>query len=227
MPRELRPLARALGLRPATVGGRAGWRGAHIVLGVVGVGTRSSGASCARILDQLQPSRVVVVGLAGAVDSDLSIADVIAPASVVHATTGATYTPHARTEDAPFSDGAGDAAVGRPRRRILVTVDRFGDALPDGASAVDMETAAIAAECERRDIPWDVRRAISDLPGTLHATVVSVLGSDGRPDPLAVARLLARDPRQAAVLVRLARDSSRAVGAVTRLVAAGLRGTPG
>lgn len=220
MPRELRKLSRALRLERATVGGRPGWQGlgvqgSRIVVGAVGVGTHASTRASARILDEVRPSRVLVVGVAGAVDSDLAIAELISPVAVVDASDGTLYTPHVSPHPVP------EAAT---RTRTLATVHRFGDPVPAGASAVDMETAVIAAQCERRGIPWDVRRAISDLPGALRATVAALLGADGRADLVAVARLLARDPGQFGALLRLGRDSSRAVASFTASAARELRG---
>jgi hypothetical protein len=212
MPRELRRLAHALALSTATVGGRPGWKGQRIVVGAVGVGTVAAAAGATRILADHRPARVLIVGVAGAVDKDLAIADVIAPRTVVDAASGAAWAPH----------GAGRATT-PARVRTLATVPHFGAPLPAETSAVDMETAAIAAQCERLGIPWDVRRAVSDLPGALHPTVPGLVGPDGRADIPAVVRLLARHPRQLAGLVRLGRDTTRAIKAVSASVLAELR----
>lgn len=212
MPRELRRLARALALPAAPVGGRPGWKGTRIVIGAVGVGTVAAAARAARVLADHRPARVLIVGVAGAVDKDLAIADVIAPKTVVDAASGAAWSPH--------DNGL---ATTPARYRTLATVQHFGAPLPAETSAVDMETAAIAAQCERLGIPWDVRRAVSDLPGVLHPTVAALVGPDGRADIPAVVRLLARHPRQLAGLARLARDTTRAISAVSASALAELR----
>lgn len=211
MPRELRRLARALALPAAPVGGRPGWRSSRILVGAVGVGAEAASAATARVLADHRPTEVLIIGVAGAVDDDLAVAEVIAPSRVVDAATGVAWTPH----------GGGREATARPR--TLATVQRLGAPLPEGTSAVDMETAAIAAQCERLGVPWDVRRAISDLPGTVRSTVAALVGADGTADLPAVARFVARDPRQLGVLRRLARDSARAISAVTASALAELR----
>ncbi|UCE87523.1 MAG: nucleoside phosphorylase, partial [Deltaproteobacteria bacterium] len=77
---------------------------------------------------------------------------------------------------------------------------------------IDMETAAVAAVCERRRCPWSVFRAISDRAddGSTDAAVLALAGPDGRPDLLAVARLVLTRPRRVPQLVRLARGATRA-----------------
>jgi adenosylhomocysteine nucleosidase len=205
MPRELRPLARALSLRRTVVGGRQAWdgtSGARRVVAVgIGVGPRAAADGTARVLDEIAVERVLVIGVAGACSPRLAVGDVVSPAVVLDAPSGAAYRP------------AGAAVDGRTA--TLVTVQRLGAAVPDDAVAVDMETAAIAAVCVARGVPWDARRAISDLPGTVPAAFGSLLREDGRTDLAAVARILARQPGEAARLVRLGRDASKAVAAVT------------
>lgn len=212
MPRELRRLARALALPAAPVGGRPGWRGSRIVLGAVGVGTTAASAGATRVLAEHCPARVLIVGVAGAVEGDLRVGEVIAPGTVLDTATGTAWSPH--------DDGRDPIA---PRTRTLATVEHFGAPVPDGTSAVDMETAAIASQCERLGIPWDVRRAISDVPGAVRSTVAGLIGVDGTADIGAVVRLLGRDPRQLRVLGRLGRDCARAVRAVSASALAELR----
>lgn len=208
MPRELRPLARSLSLRRTTVGGRLAWDGTwkarRVVAVVVGVGPRAAAGSTARVLDEVDVERVLVIGVAGACSPALAVGDVVSPAVVLDAASGAHYSP--------------TGATGGSRTATLVTVQRLGAVVPEIATAVDMETAAIAAACAARGVPWDVHRAISDLPGGVPSWVGSLLREeDGRADLPAVARVLARQPARAAELVRLARDTSKAVAAVTAL----------
>jgi hypothetical protein len=81
--------------------------------------------------------------------------------------------------------------------------------------AIDMETAAVAAVCERRGRPWSVFRALSDRAGDplVGADVLALAGEDGEPDLAAVFRFLLRRPWRLPLLVRLGRDSSRATRA--------------
>jgi adenosylhomocysteine nucleosidase len=86
------------------------------------------------------------------------------------------------------------------------------------ALAVDMEAATVARVCARHEVPFGCLRAISDEAGTpLSPQLVEVLGS-GRVKPWHLLRVLARRPRLAAELWRLARDTRRAA----RLLGSGL-----
>ena len=75
-----------------------------------------------------------------------------------------------------------------------------------------METAAIAAVCERRGCPWSVFRAISDRAddGSTDAAIFGLAAPDGAPDVRAVARFLVTRPWRIPQLVRLGRGLARA-----------------
>jgi adenosylhomocysteine nucleosidase len=76
-----------------------------------------------------------------------------------------------------------------------------------GAAAVDMETAAVAEACAKAGVPFGGVRAISDDAGTpLSPRLVSLLAG-GQVSPLRVLAALARSPRLAAELWRLARQT--------------------
>jgi hypothetical protein len=70
-----------------------------------------------------------------------------------------------------------------------------------------METAAIAAVCERRGCAWSVFRAISDRAGdaAVDSDVLGLAGSDGAADLAALARFLLTRPWRIPGLVRLGR----------------------
>ena len=78
-----------------------------------------------------------------------------------------------------------------------------------------METAAVAAVCERRGCPWSVFRAISDrvTDETTDPAVLALAGPDGSGDPWAVARYLLARPWRIVRLARLARGTLRAANA--------------
>ena len=215
MARELRPLARALRMRAGPVGGLPAWRGHGVVAVSVGVGPERARAGTEQVLDAVRARRVLVTGLAGALDSALEVGDIVRPRAVVDVRTARVLVV-----------ARGDLA----RAGVLATVDRVhlesnhprGGAvtaqLPDGATAVDMETAAIAAVAEARGIAWDVVRGISDVAGTLTPDVAALLSPDGHVHVLAVARLLLRRPQSLGRLVRLGVGANRALRAATRAV---------
>jgi nucleoside phosphorylase len=218
MPRELRPLARKLRLRPASIGGLRGWRRHDLVAVAVGVGPARAGAGAARALGAVLAQRVVVTGVAGGLDASLKVGDLIRPATVVDVGSGSVHTPGAR------EPGAGVLAT---VDRVFVAMGGSGDAtsapqLPEGATAVDMETAAIAAVCEANGVPWDVVRAVSDVAGTLTPEVAALLRPDGRANVVAAARVVLRDPRVLGSIVRLGLDTARATRAASGAVIAEL-----
>lgn len=236
MPRELRPIARALRMRPANLLGRPAWRRGGLLAVAVGVGPARSATRSAAVLDEVVPTRIFVTGVAGAVDPALEIGDLVVPVTVVDVRTGRAFSP-----DPGWASG--------PRSGLLATVERalasarvagavpsppttpaegpttpqeLTPGLPEGTTAVDMETAAIAAEAEARGIPWDVVRGISDTWGMLTPELAAILRPDGRADLGAAARLVRADPRAVGRLVHLGLGTARATRAATGAVLAQL-----
>jgi hypothetical protein len=228
MARELRPIARALGLTrrrgsptaPAGAGGTRGagrlWASDHVVAATVGVGPVQAERATSWLLGEYRPRRVLVVGVAGALDSALSVGELMVPEAVLDAATGVVHRPHP-----PAGGCSGAAGAGPARRGQLVTVARVGPpgarpaSWPADALAVDMETAAIAGACERSGVPWDVIRAISDLPGGISPEVASLLRPDGGTNLMAVMRLVGRHPAQIGRLLALGVATNRAVRAAS------------
>ena len=203
MRQELAPLVRVLALRRAEAGLHVGaTAGIELVAALAGIGMGSAAAATGRLLDAAKPDHVMVVGIAGGVDPAQPIGALIAPEVVVDAASGREHRP------APLGDEA-------PRGR-LVSSDRLVTDLAEAAAlhesgvvGLDMETAAVAAVCERRGTPWSVFRAISDrvTDGTTDAGVLALAGPDGSGNPGAVARYLLARPWRIVRLARLARGS--------------------
>lgn len=218
MVREGRPLAAALGLRAVAADGSRVWQGSGATVWVVGVGPERASAGTERLLAALRPTRVLVAGVAGAVQPDLEVGDLLVPDAVVDGRSGATLRPH---REVPVG--------GRPppgRGGVLATVARFGDPVPPGAVAVDMETAAVAAVCDAAGVPWDVRRTVSDARGDVAPEVAGLVSPGGGVDGLALARLLVRRPAEVATLLRLAGRTRLAMRALVAAVEAELRAEP-
>ena len=92
-----------------------------------------------------------------------------------------------------------------------------------------METAAVAAVCERRGCPFTAFRAISDnaTDGSVDAAVAGMLHPDGTPDTGAALRYMVRKPWRIPRLLRLGRDSQRAAKAAADAAIAALRASAG
>lgn len=225
MTSELKPVVRAFGLAPAATAddahrhaGRCG--AADVVATLTGIGTARAAATTERVLAGEAPDHVMVVGIAGGLAPAVSVGDLVVPVLVEDAR-GASFRPAA----------IGGASL-PPPSGVLVTSDDF-TVDPDrlaalrarGVVALDMETAAVAGVCEPAGTRWSVVRAISDLADDhpLGAAALHLVGPDGRPDPGAVARFVARHPAKLPVLARLGRDASRAARAAAVAAAAACR----
>jgi uridine phosphorylase len=150
----------------------------------------------------------MVVGISGAVDDVIPIGTVVAPAVVTDGAGGEQFVP--------------GPVPGVSQRGTLWTSDvlvtdlaRVAELRASGVVALDMETAAIARECQARQIGWSVLRAISDraTDGSVDAAIFALNHMDGSPDPVAIARYVLARPSRVALLAKLARDSRVAVNA--------------
>jgi len=230
MDREVRPLVRTLSLQRAFIGDQPVWMGLGVAVAVVGVGTAVAGPATRQLLaDAGAPGgvgRVLMVGVAGAVDPSLTIGQLVAPAEVVNRATGTRYRPDHPAGVAVggvLATGGelavGPAALADLRAAGVTAVDMETAA---GVTAVDMETAAVADACEAVGVPWSVLRTISDrlADGLVDDDVLRLTRPDGTTDLAAVAGYLARRPWRVARLARLGMATDRAVRAVTGAAAA-------
>jgi hopanoid-associated phosphorylase len=88
-----------------------------------------------------------------------------------------------------------------------------------GALAVDMESHAVAEVAHAAGRPFLVLRAIADpADQALPRAATVALGPDGEVRPLAVARALLERPAELPTLLRLGRQSRRALAALRRVV---------
>jgi adenosylhomocysteine nucleosidase len=153
----------------------------------------------------VEVERLVVVGITGAVGDDMPIGTLILPEVVVHSGTGAEYRPERL--------GAG-VPNGRmwTTDELIVDLDVIAGLRADGVVSLDMETAAIAAVCERRRLPWSVFRAISDraTDGSINEEVFRLSNQDGTPNAKAVASYVLRHPGRVPAMARMGKQTKRA-----------------
>ena len=206
MPMELEPLKHKLGLEESFVGDLAVQAGTlgdrHVVAIVTGMGTELATAGTTRLLDKLRVGRVVVVGITGAVENETPIGTLVLPELVVDAATGREYRP------APLGEGT-PAGTMWTTNVLITDLDEIAGLRARGVVALDMETAAIAALCERRAIPWSVFRVISDraTDGSVDPEVFGLSNMDGSPNNEAIERYFAEHPERIEVMARLARGA--------------------
>jgi adenosylhomocysteine nucleosidase len=209
MPMEVKPLVRRLALRRRATSGPPSYDGtlrSHRVVAVVtGMGTRLAAAGLERLLAETAVDRVVVVGITGALENETPIGALVLPEVVVDAASGVEHRPAAL--------GAGRPAGAMWTSDTLTTDPAVLNELrARGVVALDMETAAIAAVCEDRGVPWSVFRAISDRAsdGSVDEEVFRLSNQDGTPNPVAVLRYFLRHPARIPAMARMARGARRA-----------------
>jgi adenosylhomocysteine nucleosidase len=219
MPLELRPFAKAVGLRRTDdlFTGKLG--GLDIVATIMGVGMTRAAHTAEHMVAARNVDLLVVIGICGGIDPALPIGHVITPEVVVD---GAT-----RTEYRPPAWGPIEA------RGRIVTYDDFdaerramGELQQQGFAGVDMETAAVAAVCARQSCPYAVFRAISDnaTDGSVDAAVAAMARPDGTPDTAAALRYMLRRPWSIPRLLRLGRGSQLAARNAAAAAIRALRG---
>ncbi|MGO9032392.1 5'-methylthioadenosine/S-adenosylhomocysteine nucleosidase family protein [Mycobacterium sp.] len=205
MPMELRPLRRRLRLRKSELG-YAGWIGDRPVTAVItGIGTALAHAATVRLLDEVDVERVIVVGIAGAIENQTPIGALVLPELVVSGADGSGHRP------TPLLVGNVHGKLWTSDE-LLLDPAVLADLRAHGVVALDMETAAVAKVCDEHDVPWSVVRAISDRAGDggVDAETVGLTHPDGRPNFSAVARYLVRHPEALPRLVRLAKGAKLA-----------------
>ncbi len=234
--REVGAFKRRLADRAALgIDGLRGFRGrlgsAEIVGVATGLGIHRAADTARRALQSFAASDLVIAtGLAGALSEELQPGDLVLADRLVLASERPGLAP------ATFAISPGDlarfkAALEAPPLKFttgtLLTAARIlkdGAAKRDarartGALAVDMESAAVAAEANRCAMRFACVRAVLD---TVDEEIVGaeLAGPDGEVRPLAAARFLLRNPAAVIGLARMMRSLNRAMAALADALAA-------
>jgi nucleoside phosphorylase len=207
MQHELAPIVRRLSLteRDGVWRGSAGEVEVLALLTTMGM---AAGAAAAERAIGLGADHVMVVGIAGGVDTTVSIGDLVEPEVVVDRAGGGEYRP-ARLRDV---EPRGVLSCGDD---LIVDPEALAAMAGRGVVAVDMETAAVARVCEAAGRPWSVFRSISDYAGEglVDDELWAMTRPDGSADPEGMARYLEARPERMQVLARLGHDMERATEA--------------
>jgi adenosylhomocysteine nucleosidase len=209
MPMELMPLKRKLSLKKTVVGSLEVYAGSldnrPIVAIVTGIGSVLAAEGVERLVEAIDIEHVVVVGITGAVDNEAPIGTLVQPAVVVNGATGAEYRPNL-------------LVVGDPRGKmwtsdeLITDHDAIARLRANGVISLDMETAAIAEICQRRNIPWSVFRAISDRATevSLDDEVFQLINRNGTFNVKRIGAYFVKHPGRLPASARLARDAKLA-----------------
>ncbi len=234
--REIRPFRRRVsGRAPLAIAGLRGFRGrlgaAEVVCVATGLGPRRAIDCARRAMEALAPDLVVATGVAGALvdearPGNLVLADrlvfesdnrpltITLPAAAV-----ARFAVVLDAAGVPFTSGA-----------VLTSARILGDGpakraarARTGAVAVDMESAAIAAEAAHRGLRFACLRAVLDC---IDEEVVGaeLAGPEGEVRPLAVAAFVLRNPGAMTGLARMMRALNRATASLAHALEVLIRG---
>ena len=228
--REIAPFKRRLSRRaPLALDGLHGFRaeigGKQFTVVGHGIGHSRASDTARRAFDLIPGAELVIgTGVVGALSSGLKPGDLIL--------SDRTLTIHSDGQVAEQVTAVGDAhirAVGRSlaiagiaystgailtSHRVLATgAEKRRAKQSTGAIAVDMETAAIAAEAAARGIPFVAIRAVLDAVDD-EVVGAAMADHDGNVRPLAATSYLLRNPATMLKLPRMIRNLSRATTAI-------------
>jgi adenosylhomocysteine nucleosidase len=169
------------------------------------MGTALATRGMERLLAATPVDRAVVVGITGALDDVTPIGSLIRPAEVVDGTTGARFVPVPLGPEVP-------AGAMWTSDSIIADVATLAALRAEGVVSLDMETAAVAAVCERHGIPWSVVRAVSDRAGKdgVDDEVFHLSNQDGTPNGRAVVSFVLKHPGRIPAMARMARGAKLA-----------------
>jgi adenosylhomocysteine nucleosidase len=224
MPMEIVPLRRKLSLKKTLVGSLEVYAGSlgdrPVVAIVTGVGTKFAAEGVERLLAAIGIEWVVVVGITGSVDNETPIGSLVLPELVVDGATGVEYMPQRL---------GGGIPKGKmwTSDELVTDLDVIARLRDNGVISFDMETAAIAEVCQRRNVSWSVLRAISDRATevSLDDEVLRLINPDGTFNAKMIGAFIVKHPGRLPALVRMAKDAKlaaehaaeAAVGAVSQL----------
>lgn len=192
--------------------------GVPVMLVLTGMGMRRSRRSAARAMDSLTPiDLVITTGVAGGLRDDLTVGQVVLGERLSTCRDG-DFQPEELVDPSTewirrfvmALNGSGISYEIGPmitsRRPITTRADKHLAYLQSGgAISVDMESAVIAFEAERRGLPFACMRTILD---TADEDVVGaqLVDQSGRVRPLTAARTLITSPRMIIGVARLLRN---------------------
>ncbi|MGD0313863.1 MAG: hypothetical protein ABSC90_15530 [Acidimicrobiales bacterium] len=225
MPMELVPLRRKLSLRKRQLAGLDVYEGSlgprPVVATVTGMGTALATQGTERLLAATAVDQVVVVGITGALDQATPIGSLVRPEVVVDGATGAEFRPQPLGRALP-------AGKMWTSDSMITDAEALSGLRAQGVVALDMETAAVAAVCQGRGIPWSVVRSVSDRTGDgVDDEIFGLSNQDGTPNPRAVVAFVAKHPGRIPAMARMARGAKLATERAADEAIAALTQPPG
>ncbi|HKV55288.1 MAG TPA: hypothetical protein VJN94_11685 [Candidatus Binataceae bacterium] len=212
-------LTEASALPDAAVRGQQGKiSGVPVTLVASGIGMRRSRLAAGRAMDSLPAAELVIIsGVAGALRDNLAVGHPVLGQRLITRRSDDDFQPEqildipseyfvrlaTALEAAQIDYTAG--AMMTSRRALTTSADKRRAHTESGAITVDMESAAIAFEAQRRGLPFVCLRTILD---TASEDVVGAALADenGEVRALAAAKALITHPRMIGGVVHLLRN---------------------
>ena len=209
MEREVEPLIGSWKVRTIDHSGRRYrlFENGDAALVCGGIGAEAARRATEAVIREVSPVRVISVGFAGALDGSLHVGQVLEPRTVINAADGA------RTE-VGLGEGilVSSATVAGKEQKI-----RLRKAY--GATAVDMEAAAVAQGAEARGVEFGALKAISDAADFSLPAMDRFVADDGRFHSASFACHVALRPWLWGTTIALARNSAKASRALCGAIA--------
>lgn len=172
-----------------------------------GIGPEAARRATEAVIQEVQPSRIVSIGFAGALDPALKVGDIVEPGTVINTQDGArTNSGSGKYVLLTYYGVAG-------REQKIKLREAYGAAL------VDMEAAAVAQGVEARGIEFGALKVISDDAAFAMPDMARFIAPDGRFRQGAFALHVAVRPWLWGSTMTLARNSDRASRALCDAIA--------
>jgi adenosylhomocysteine nucleosidase len=197
-----------------------------IILVRTGEGRDNAAEGARLLLDRARLEQLIVVGFSGGLSPTLAPGSLLVSRQVLDGSTAAPPPEPSLVDELVRQDGVLAGTIVTSRRLLWTSQSKTAvwNSIPQHApAAVDLETAAIAAEASSRGVPYVAIRAVSDpAEESLPIDFNHCLDATGRIDRLKVVGRAARRPGLIAPLWRLRKRASlcseRLADAVCRLV---------
>lgn len=199
--REVAPLIRGWKIREMQSGHHPTIRffvngDAVVICGGMGAGAARRATST--VIKEFAPSRVVSVGYAGALDRNLKVGEIFEPRIVINAKDGShTDTGSGERALLTYEYIAGKGQKNKLREAF-------------GASAVDMEAAAVAQGAQAAGLEFAALKVISDDADSDMPPMGEFIGDDGGFYRSRFVLHVAARPHLWGITIKLARNSARA-----------------
>jgi nucleoside phosphorylase len=180
----------------------------EIMATITGIGMQPATDVTGKLIDAFEPDHMIVVGIAGGIDPYTKVGDLVIPAVVFDSET------ETERRAAPLG-GTMPAGTIRSSDDFLTDNDLLAALGERGVIALDMETAAVAAVCERRGVPWTAFRSISDMAtdDVSSDELLTLAKADGTANVGGLIKFLAFKPWRIIQLSRLAKGAKVATNA--------------